>query len=123
MSGGSVLFQKRGNPSQLCMFYILSLGILAQPCKYLHLGMRWQDFTISISCQNKYNTPTFGRNHVNETARHGIIAHRLWEENLGNVTEVFVNDSFGFPARSLWFRCPNAISESNNCGLLFSLLG
>ena len=49
-----------------------------------------------------------GRNHVNETARHGIIAHRLWEENLGNITEVFVNYSFVFIARSLWFRCPNA---------------
>ena len=45
------------------------------------------------------------RNHVNETARHGIVAHRLWEENLGNITEVFVNDSFRFVARSLWFHC------------------
>ena len=38
-----------------------------------------------------------GRNHVNETAsaRHGIIAHRLWEENLGNITKVFVKDSLG----------------------------
>ena len=91
------------------MFYILLLGILAQPCKYLHLGMRWQDFTISISCQNKYNTPTFGHNHVNETARHGIIAHRLWEDNLGNVTEVIVtefplgslHEVFGFVAQTL----------------------
>ena len=57
-----------------------------------------------------------GRNHVNETARHGIIAHRLWEENLGNVTKV--NDSFGFNARSLRY----AISERNDFGLLFSLL-
>ena len=39
-----------------------------------------------------------GRNHVNETARHGIFDYRLWEENLGNVTEVFVNDFFGFVA-------------------------
>ena len=39
-----------------------------------------------------------GRNHVNETARHGIVAHRLWEENLGNITEVIVTDSFGFVA-------------------------
>ena len=64
-----------------------------------------------------------GRNHVNETARHGIVAHRLWKENLGNITEIFVNDSFGFVARSLWFHCPNAISERKNFGLLFSLLG
>ena len=64
-----------------------------------------------------------GRNHVNETAWYGIVAHRLWEENLGNVTEVFVNDSFGFIAQSLRFHCPNAISERNNFGLLFSLLG
>ena len=41
------------------------------------------------------------QNHVNETARHGIVAHRLWEENLGNVTEVFVNDSFRFVAQML----------------------
>ena len=39
-----------------------------------------------------------GRNHVNETARHGIVAHRLWEENLGNITEVIVTNSFGFVA-------------------------
>ena len=64
-----------------------------------------------------------GRNHVNKTTRHGIVAHRFWEENLGNVTEVIVTDSFGFVARSLWFRCRNTISERNNFGLLFSLLG
>ena len=44
---------------------------------------------------------THGRNQVNETARHGIIAHRLWEENLGNITKVFVNDSFGIVAQTL----------------------
>ena len=33
-----------------------------------------------------------GHNHVNETARNGIIAHHQWEENLGNVTKIFVND-------------------------------
>ena len=65
----------------------------------------------------------YGRNHVNKTASNGIVAHRLWEENLGNVTKVFDNDSFGFIARSLRFCCPNAISERNNFGLLFSLLG
>ena len=42
-----------------------------------------------------------GRNHVNETAWYGIVAHRLWEENLGNVTKVLVNDSFGFVAQTL----------------------
>ena len=41
-----------------------------------------------------------GRNHVNETARHGIVAHRLWEENLGNVTEVFVNDSLSLSKKT-----------------------
>ena len=41
----------------------------------------------------------------------GIVAHCLWEENLGNITEVFINDSFGFIARSLWFCCPNSISK------------
>ena len=67
-----------------------------------------------------------GRNHVNETASYGIVArvaHRLWEENLGNLTKVFVNDSFGFVARSFRFCCPNATSERNDFGLLFSLLG
>ena len=44
----------------------------------------------------------FGHNHVNETARRGIIAHRLWEENLVSLY---------------------AISERNNFGVLFSLLG
>ena len=63
-----------------------------------------------------------GRNHVNETARHGIVAHRLWEENLGNVNAVFVNNSFRFVARSLLFRCPKAISERNNFGLLYHAL-
>ena len=43
----------------------------------------------------------YGHNHVNETARHGIVAHCLWEENLGNVTEVIVTDSFGFIAQTL----------------------
>ena len=38
---------------------------------------------------------------------------------MGNITEVSVNDSFGFVAQSLWFCCPNAISERNNFGLLF----
>ena len=52
-----------------------------------------------------------GRNHLNKTARYGIVAHRLWEENLGNVSEVFVKDSFGFIARSLWFFCPNFIPK------------
>ena len=37
-----------------------------------------------------------GRNHINETARHGIVALLFWEEYLGNITEVFVNDSLGF---------------------------
>ena len=64
-----------------------------------------------------------GHNHVNETARNGIITHHQWEENLGNVTKVILTDSFGFVARSLWFRCPNAISERNYFELLFSLLG
>ena len=39
-----------------------------------------------------------GRNHVNKTARHGIVAHRHWEENLGNITEVFVDNSSGIIA-------------------------
>ena len=64
-----------------------------------------------------------GRNHVNETAMHGIIAHHLWEENLGNITDVFVNDSFGIVARTLCFHYLNPISERNNFELLFSLLG
>ena len=42
-----------------------------------------------------------GRNQVNETTRHGIVAHRLWDENLGNGTKVIVTDSFGFIAQSL----------------------
>ena len=66
--------------------------------KKLHLG------TVS------YNDDTFdeGRNLVNETTRHSIVAHRLWEENLGNVTKVFVNNPlglfpkvFGFVAQTL----------------------
>ena len=61
----------------------------------------------------------YGHNHVNKTARHGIVAHRLWEENLGNITEVFVNDSFGFVARSLQFCCLNAISKRNNLNYPF----
>ena len=43
----------------------------------------------------------YGRNHVNETARHGIIAHCLWEENLGNITKAFGNVSFRIVARTL----------------------
>ena len=42
-----------------------------------------------------------GRNHVNQTTRHGIVAHHLWEENLGNITEVIVTDSFSFGPKSL----------------------
>ena len=70
--------------------------------KKLHLG------TVS------YNDDTFdeGRNLVNETTRHSIVAYRLWEENLGNATKVFVNDSFGFDARSLRY----GISERNDFG-------
>ena len=49
--------------------------------------------------------------HINETARLGIVAHCLWEENLGNITKVFINDFFGFIARSLWFRCLNSIAK------------
>ena len=52
-----------------------------------------------------------GSNHVNKTARHGIVAHCLREENLGNVTEVIFTDSFGFVARSLRFCCPNFIPK------------
>ena len=62
-----------------------------------------------------------GRNHVNETTRHGIIAHRLWEENLGNITEVFVNDSFRFVARSLWFWCPTDIGYVSQLFLLTTM--
>ena len=52
-----------------------------------------------------------GHNHVNETARHRIvIAHRLWEENLGNMTKVFVNNSFGFVAR---FSYPNSLGRTS----------
>ena len=36
-----------------------------------------------------------GHNHVNETVRHGIVAHRLWDENLGNGTEVIVTIPLG----------------------------
>ena len=51
---------------------------------------------------NRYfSSNDLGRNHVNETTRHGIIAHRIWEENLGNVTEIIVTDSFGFVAQTL----------------------
>ena len=69
--------------------------------KKLHLG------TVS------YNDDTFdeGRNLVNETARHSIVAHRLWEENLGNVIAVIVTDSFGFVTRSLQFYCPSFIPK------------
>ena len=59
-------------------------------------------------------TWNLGRNHVNETARLGIVAHCFWEENLGNVTEVFVNDSFGFVAQSLQFCSPNYPKRENN---------
>ena len=68
-----------------------------------------------------FNPYTLWAQSQNETTRHGIIAHCLWEENLGNITEVFVKDSFGFVARSLWFCCPNAISERNNFGLYYFL--
>ena len=51
---------------------------------------------------------TLGHNHVNKTAILGIVAHHLWEENLGNVTEVFVNDSFQIVAR---FCCPNSLGR------------
>ena len=43
-----------------------------------------------------------GCNHVNETARHGIFTNCLWEENLGNITKVFINDSLGIVAQTLW---------------------
>ena len=81
---------------------------------------------MEIAARNKkfcllFSSCDLGCNHVNETARHGIIAHRLWEENLGNVTKLFVNHSFGFVACR--FYCPNAISERNDFRLLFSLLG
>ena len=46
-----------------------------------------------------------GRNHVNETKRHGIVARRLLEKNLGNLTNVFINNSFGIVAR---FCCPKS---------------
>ena len=52
-----------------------------------------------------------GRNQVNKIARHGIVVHRLWEENLGYETEVIVTDSFGFIAQSLRFCCPNFIPK------------
>ena len=54
------------------------------------------------------NEKNMGSNHVYETTRHGIVAHGLWEENLGNVTEVIVTDSFVFVARSLRFCCPKS---------------
>ena len=61
----------------------------------------------------------YGRNHVNETSRHSILAHRLLEENLGNVTKVIVTDSFGFVARSLQFCCPNYPKRENSNPKLF----
>ena len=39
----------------------------------------------------------------------GIDAHHLWRENLGNVTEVFVNDLFGIVARTLRVCFPNSL--------------
>ena len=53
---------------------------------------------MEIAARNKkfcllFSSCDLGCNHVNETARHGIIAHRLWEENLGNLTEVIITDS------------------------------
>ena len=81
-------------------------------------------FTQKFWCLKSQTWDYFiGCNHANETARHSIVAHRHWEENLGNVTKVILTDSFGFVARSLRFRCPNAISERNHFELLFSLLG
>ena len=49
-----------------------------------------------------------GHNQVNETARHEIVAHRLWEENLENIIEVFVNNSFGIVPQ---FCCPNSLGR------------
>ena len=50
-----------------------------------------------------------GRNPVNETKMHGIVARHLLEKNLGNLTTVFVNDSFGIVTRTLWFCFPNSL--------------
>ena len=64
-------------------------------------------FTQKFWCLKSQTWDYFiGRNHVNETTRHSIVAHRLWKENLGNVTKVIVTNSFGFVARSLQFCCP-----------------
>ena len=73
--------------------------------KWQKSGKKWKNNRILTI----WDLILFGRNYVNETVRLGIIAHCLWEQNLGNVTEVFVNDFFRFIARSLWFRCPKFI--------------
>ena len=53
-----------------------------------------------------FEAPYEGRNHVNETTRHGIIAHRIWEENLGNLTRssltIPLGSLRGFVAQTLW---------------------
>ena len=50
-----------------------------------------------------------GRNHANKTKRNGIVARRLLEKNLGNLTNIFVNDSFGIVTRTIWFCFPNSL--------------
>ena len=71
----------------------------------------WSTLQLWIGIIISQISHNLGRNHVIETARYGIVTHRLWEENLGNVTEVIVTDSFGFVAQSLWFCCPNFIPK------------
>ena len=71
----------------------------------------WSTLQLWIGIIISQISHNLGGNHVIETARYGIVTHRLWEENLGNVTEVIVTDSFGFVAQSLWFCCPNFIPK------------
>ena len=68
---------------------------------------------------NEPRAHVLGRNHVNETARHGIVAHRLWGENLGNLTEVILTDSFGFVAEVFSF-VSQTLSQNSNPKLILS---
>ena len=69
----------------------------------------WSTLQLWIGIIISQISHNLGRNHVIETARYGIVTHRLWEENLGNVTEVIVtefplgslHEVFGFVAQTL----------------------
>ena len=68
----------------------------------------WSTLQLWIGIIISQISHNLGRNHVIETARYGIVTHRLWEENLGNVTEVSLNNSFGIIA---WVCYPNFLER------------